>query len=235
MNKSCAHCKSQFEPRRNTGGRPQRFCSDDCRRDFWSGPKAKKTGLWGSIVSLLWRRGEGEKWQDHPSNERVAYRVSQRSQDHPIFVGIKEYALTKSHMSFSANDARRIAKKAGYKASSSSSALSAFVKEGWVERVAPARYRLVVAPSIVHGNKSQKTYYIKEGHATRIGRFIREHPEGVSKDQVYEFSRRDGIDKSDAERALSALLRWQKVIRFKPDGGIERYFDWNLVERRTAP
>ena len=29
---TCAHCGVQFEPRRGTGGRPQKFCNESCKR-----------------------------------------------------------------------------------------------------------------------------------------------------------------------------------------------------------
>jgi hypothetical protein len=33
----CAKCGAPFTPRQGSGGRPQRFCTDDCRRQFHAG------------------------------------------------------------------------------------------------------------------------------------------------------------------------------------------------------
>src|ERR1700690_2344280 len=30
----CERCSNPFTPRRGTGGKPQRFCSEECRRQF---------------------------------------------------------------------------------------------------------------------------------------------------------------------------------------------------------
>lgn len=34
--KPCEQCSQQFEPRKGSGGKPQRFCSTDCRQSFHS-------------------------------------------------------------------------------------------------------------------------------------------------------------------------------------------------------
>ncbi len=39
MSALCTWCGSQYESRSN-GGRPQRFCSPDCRRDFFAACRA---------------------------------------------------------------------------------------------------------------------------------------------------------------------------------------------------
>src|SRR5688572_9198694 len=31
MDGTCAHCGTEFEPRRGSGGRPQKYCSPECR------------------------------------------------------------------------------------------------------------------------------------------------------------------------------------------------------------
>ncbi len=39
MSQICTWCGTEYEPR-NNGGKPQRFCSPDCRRDFFAACRA---------------------------------------------------------------------------------------------------------------------------------------------------------------------------------------------------
>jgi MYM-type Zinc finger with FCS sequence motif len=39
ISKSCEHCGQQFEPRSGSGGKPQRFCSTECRLAFHGKPQ----------------------------------------------------------------------------------------------------------------------------------------------------------------------------------------------------
>jgi hypothetical protein len=40
--KTCEQCGNEFEPRNGNGGKPQRFCSTDCRRLFQNGQRSQR-------------------------------------------------------------------------------------------------------------------------------------------------------------------------------------------------
>jgi hypothetical protein len=40
--RTCEHCGGEFDPRNGNGGKPQRFCSTDCRRLFQNGQRSQR-------------------------------------------------------------------------------------------------------------------------------------------------------------------------------------------------